>query len=82
MVTKVLMTVMEARRRDLGLTQLDLAIKVGVTQAVISQYERGYLQGIRGDTIDKIAAVLKVEDAQDLLKDYVEYTMRQKDLGL
>lgn len=82
MAPTMIITVMEARRRKKGVTQLDLAIRVGVTQAVISQYERGYLVGIQTETINKIARELGIDDPKDLLMDFVEYEMRRKDLGV
>lgn len=79
--TKII-TVMEARRRKLGITQIDLAIAVGVTQAVISQYERGYLVGIQTETVNRIARELGIADSHDLLMDFVEYELRQRDKAL
>lgn len=44
-------------RRAAGITQVDLAREIGVTQAAISAYERG-IRPIQDDTAKRIAAVL------------------------
>lgn len=44
-------------RRAAGITQVDLAREIGVTQAAISAYERG-IRPITDDTAERIAAVL------------------------
>lgn len=44
-------------RRAAGITQVDLAREIGVTQAAISAYERG-IRPIQDDTAERIAAVL------------------------
>jgi transcriptional regulator with XRE-family HTH domain len=47
-------------REKLGITQIDLAAKVGVTQAAISLIELGKSENPAVDTAQKIAKVLGV----------------------
>ncbi len=46
-------------RREKGLTQEDLAERLGVTQPVVSDYERGRLR-LHGELIVQLAAILGV----------------------
>lgn len=52
-------------RKERGVTQKDLAAKLGLTQPFISQYERGELR-LHGDLIVRIAKALHVS-ADELL---------------
>lgn len=48
------------RRRELGLTMLDVAKKVGVSEATISRWESGYIANMRRDKIALLAKALEV----------------------
>lgn len=52
-------------RRERGLTQVELAEKLGVAQPVVSDYERGELR-LHGELIVKLTAILGVS-AEELL---------------
>lgn len=52
-------------RRERGITQAELAEALGVSQPVVSDYERGALR-LHGEQIAKLAALLKVS-ADELL---------------
>ena len=49
-----------ARRKELGLTQGDLARAVGISQAAVSQWENGETKNLRVDHLFAIADVLQV----------------------
>lgn len=72
----MIITVMAARRKELKMTQHDLATKVGCTQAEISMAERGKTTP-RVEILEKVAEVLSVPSDQ-LLDDYVEYRLNQE----
>lgn len=55
--------IIKARRTDLGMTQKELAVKVGVTEATVSRWESGDIKNMRRDKIATLARVL-VEPAQ------------------
>lgn len=46
-------------RRLRGITQKDLAVRLGVTQPIISGYERGELR-VHGDVLIELTRILKV----------------------
>ena len=48
------------RRKELGMTQLQLAQKVGKSAQVISNWERGYSPSMKMEELAKVAAVLQV----------------------
>jgi transcriptional regulator with XRE-family HTH domain len=48
------------RRRDLDLTQAELAEQVGMSANTIARLERGSVQDLRGNTIARLADVLGV----------------------
>jgi transcriptional regulator with XRE-family HTH domain len=52
-------------RKERGITQIDMADRLGITQALVSKYERGDLR-LHGPLIAKIASVLAVS-TDDLL---------------
>ena len=52
------------RREELDLTLLDIAKKVGVSEATIQRYESGKIKNIRQDKIVKLAAALKFTPAE------------------
>lgn len=51
------------RRKELGLTMLEVAKAVGVSEATVSRYESGDIKNMRRDRIEKYAKVLKVSPA-------------------
>jgi putative transcriptional regulator len=59
-VTPIRITLQEARERA-GLTQSELADRVGVRQATISDMETGKTTRIDLPILDRLCAVLKVE---------------------
>lgn len=68
------MRVLFVLRRKAGLTQLELATEVGVSQGEISNAEGGF----RIRRLDKIAERLHVKDADDLLMDWDDYRDRNR----
>lgn len=48
------------RRKALGITQGELASRLGVRQATISDFERG-IMSIRSETLEKIMEILELE---------------------
>lgn len=57
---------LKKRRIELGLTMLDVAKKVGVSEATISRYESGNIKNMRRDRIDKYAKALNVSPSEFL----------------
>ena len=51
---------LKQRRIELGLTMLEVAKLVGVSEATISRYESGNIKNMRKDRIAKYASALKV----------------------
>lgn len=58
-----LSSVMKQRRKDLGLTLLQIADAVGVTEATVQRWESGNIKTVRREKIAKLAEVLKVSPA-------------------
>lgn len=54
------------RRQELGLTMLEVAQAIGVSEAAVSRYERGSIKNMRRDRIAKYAQVLKVDPTEFL----------------
>lgn len=54
---------LKERRLELGLTMLEVANAVGVSEATISRYESGDIKNMRRDRIVKYARILNVEPA-------------------
>jgi len=52
------------RRHELNLTLLDIAKKVGVSEATVQRYESGQIKNLRQDKIVKLAASLDLTPAQ------------------
>jgi transcriptional regulator with XRE-family HTH domain len=48
------------RRKDLGLTQVELATQAKLPQFHISKIERGEIADVRGETVRKLARALRV----------------------
>lgn len=49
---------LRAFRKDVGLTQKELAVKIGVSAQVISNWERGYTTGVDTNALSSISEVL------------------------
>lgn len=56
--------VLKRRRKELGLTLLQVAEAMGVSEATVQRWESGSIKSVRYDKIDKLAKVLKVEPAE------------------
>lgn len=52
---------LKSRRIELGLTQLDVAKAVGVSEATICRYESGNIKSIKNDCVNKYAKILNVD---------------------
>lgn len=55
--------VIVSRRKKVGITQVELAEKAGITQAQLSNFESGK-STLNSDSLDKLFAVLKIKSAQ------------------
>lgn len=60
---------LKQRRLELGLTMLEVAKIVGVSEATISRYESGNIKNMRRDRINKYAKALNV-DASLLIDEF------------
>jgi transcriptional regulator with XRE-family HTH domain len=58
--------IIRRRRAELGITLLEIAKKVGVTEATVQRWESGYVKNLRHGRIVKLADALKMHPA-DLL---------------
>ena len=56
--------IIQKRRDELNLTLLDIAKKVGVSEATIQRYESGQIINVRQDKIGKLAAALQLTPTQ------------------
>ena len=65
-------------RKEKGLTQGDLAKRLGVSQAMITQYENHQREPKKFDTIKKIAAALEVMPEDILGKDLVNTMLKEE----
>ena len=70
---------LSAFRKARGITQAELAERLDVSQAVISQYERGHLL-LHGELIAKLASILRVS-ADDLLGIHPKKSRRPQPLA-
>jgi transcriptional regulator with XRE-family HTH domain len=52
------------RRKDLDFTLLDIAKKIGVSEATVQRYESGQIKNLRQDKIVRLAAALQITPAQ------------------
>lgn len=68
---------LKERRNQLGLTMLDVAKAVGVSEATISRYESGNIKNMRRDRIEKYAKILQVSPAILIGADELEFLMQQ-----
>lgn len=71
---------LKSRRLELGLTMLEVAKAIGVSEATISRYESGNIKNMRRDRIEKYAKVLKINPA--LLIGVNDTTEDQDDLSI
>lgn len=53
-------TIIKERRIELGLTQKEVAVAVGVSEATVSRWEAGEIENMRRDRIFNLARVLRV----------------------
>ena len=67
-------------RKEKGLTQGDLAKRLGVSQAMITQYENHQREPKKFDTVKKIAAALEVAPEDILGKDLVNTMLDEERL--
>ena len=51
---------LKSRRLELGLTMLEVAKAIGVSEATVSRYESGNIKNMRRDRIEKYAKVLQI----------------------
>ena len=58
-----LSSVLKQRRQELGLTLLQIAETVGVTEATVQRWESGNIKNIRLEKVGKLAEVLQVSPA-------------------
>lgn len=58
-----LSSVLKQRRKELGLTLLQIADAVGVTEATVQRWESGNIKTVRYEKIAKLSEVLKVSPA-------------------
>ncbi len=56
--------IIKKRRDELNLTLLDIAKKVGVSEATVQRYESGQIKNMRQDKIVKLAAALQLTPVQ------------------
>ncbi len=63
------------RRKELGLTMLEVANRVGVSEGTISRWESGDIANMRRDKIVSLAKALKVHPSFIMDDDYVEYEL-------
>lgn len=57
-----------ARRKEIGLTQADLSVKIGASGAAVAQIERGHTS-VSMETLANIADALGVQPSMLLTKD-------------
>ena len=63
--------IIKSRRMDLGLTMLEVAQQMGVSEATVSRWESGDIENMRRDKIAKLSKILKISPSL-LLGDYDE----------
>ena len=56
--------ILKARRKELGLTLLEIAKRVGVSEATVQRWESGEIKTMRHGRIVKLAEVLELSPAQ------------------
>lgn len=55
--------IIKNRRIELGLTQKEIADKIGVSEATVSRWESGNISNMRRDRIAKLAEILQISPA-------------------
>lgn len=55
--------ILKSRRKDLGLTLLQVATACGVSEGTVSRWESGEIENMRRDKIQALATVLKIDPA-------------------
>ena len=60
---------LKSRRIELGLSQLDIAKMVGVSEATVSRWESGNIANMKRDRIRKLAAALQVDPSALIFTD-------------
>lgn len=63
--------IIKSRRLALGLTQLDVAKAVGVSEGTISRWESGNIANVGSTRLESLSKVLKINPAELVLEDYV-----------
>jgi transcriptional regulator with XRE-family HTH domain len=63
--------VIKIRRNEMGMTQKDLAERVGVTEATVSRWESGDIKSMKRSNIAALSSVLNVPPA--VLMDWESY---------
>ena len=71
---------LKSRRLELGLTMLEVAKAIGVSEATVSRYESGNIKNMRRDRIEKYAKVLQINPA--LLIGVDDESENQDDLSI
>ena len=56
--------ILKTRRKELGLTLLEIANRIGVTEATVQRWESGEIKTLRQGRIAKLAEILEVSPAQ------------------
>lgn len=70
---------LKKRRLELGLTMLEVAKIVGVSEATISRYESGEIKNMRSDRINKYAKALSIDSS--LLIEEIEWDKTVEELN-
>lgn len=70
---------MKSKRKSLGMTQLELATRVGLTESSISRYESGKIATMPTSTIKKICKVLQIDTTEllGLESNTFEYDLKE-----
>lgn len=59
----MLSEILKRRRSEMGLTLLEIANKMGVSEATVQRWESGNIKSLRHNRISKLAEILNVEPA-------------------
>ena len=73
---KKFISTLAALRREKGLTQIELAQRVGISQPEISYIESGYINP-RRYLLERLAQVLDIQDPDTLKTPYNEYIRKE-----
>ena len=55
--------ILKMKRKELGYTLLDIAIKMGVSEATVQRWESGNIKNLRHERISRLAEILEVTPA-------------------